>query len=277
MVPVTGAMLDASRLLDRDALAPLLDAGGGANSDYYPVLDIGAERARYLRQRAAGLAELAVARFDFVAALRRSRQGFGTDTVVVVADAPRQRAQAIAAAVRIPSEPAREARSDALSQARHLLTRWTAQSEGGRPPADWRAWLAEFDAAERVVHGAARGMADEGFYGRVTEFLRRAGAPDEVRDVVEFRRALAGWDFPLAKAAGGRLAATGVRERNLIPARDLLEGVVTANLIVGDPTAADSLLRLLLPRVQFANGDLRILLLAAYVEAAGGAAPSSVR
>jgi hypothetical protein len=52
---------------------------------------------------------------------------------------------------------------------------------------------------------------------------------------------------------------------------------VTANLIVGDPTAADSLLRLLLPRVQFANGDLRILLLAAYVEAAGGAAPSSVR
>jgi predicted membrane-bound spermidine synthase len=277
VVPVTGAMLDASRLLDRDALAPLLDAGGGANSDYYPVLDIGAERARYLRQRAAGLAELAVARFDFVAALRRSRQGFGTDTVVVVADAPRQRAQAIAAAVRIPSEPAREARSDALSQARHLLTRWTAQSEGGRPPADWRAWLAEFDAAERVVHGAARGMADEGFYGRVTEFLRRAGAPDEVRDVVEFRRALAGWDFPLAKAAGGRLAATGVRERNLIPARDLLEGVVTANLIVGDPTAADSLLRLLLPRVQFANGDLRILLLAAYVEAAGGAAPSSVR
>jgi predicted membrane-bound spermidine synthase len=277
VVPVTGAMLDASRLLDRDALAPLLDAGGGANSDYYPVLDIGAERARYLRQRAAGLAELAVARFDFVAALRRSRQGFGTDTVVVVADAPRQRAQAIAAAVRIPSEPAREARSDALSQARHLLTRWTAQSEGGRPPADWRAWLAEFDAAERVVHGAARGMADEGFYGRVTEFLRRAGAPDEVRDVVEFRRALAGWDFPLATAAGGRLAATGVRERNLIPARDLLEGVVTANLIVGDPTAADSLLRLLLPRVQFANGDLRILLLAAYVEAAGGAAPSSVR
>jgi predicted membrane-bound spermidine synthase len=268
VVPITGAMLEASRLLDREALAPLLDEGGGANSDYYPVLDIGAERARFLRQRAAGLAELAAARFDFVAALRGSRMGFGTDTVAVVADAPRQRAQALAAAVRITTEPAREVRSDALSQGRHMLARWTAQLEHGRPPQDWRAWLSEFDAVERVVHGAARGTADEGFYGRVTEFLTRADAPDEVRDAVAFQRGLAGWDFPLVKAAGARLAAAGARERNLISLRELMEGVVTANLIVGDARAADSLFRLLLPRVQFATGDLRIMLLAAYVEAA---------
>jgi predicted membrane-bound spermidine synthase len=268
VVPITGAMLEASRLLDREALAPLLDEGGGANSDYYPVLDIGAERARFLGQRAAGLAELAAARFDFVAALRGSRMGFGTDTVVVVADAPRQRAQALAAAVRITAEPAREVRSDALSQGRHMLALWTAQLEHGRPPQDWRAWLSEFDAVEQVVHGAARGTADETFYGRVTDFLTRTDAPDDVRDVVAFQRGLASWDFPLAQAAGARLAAAGARERILIPARALMEGVVTANLIVGDATAADSLFRLLLPRVQFATGDVRMLLLAAYVEAA---------
>jgi hypothetical protein len=194
--------------------------------------------------------------------------GFGTDTVVVVADAPRQRAQALAAAVRITAEPAREVRSDALSQGRHMLALWTAQLEHGRPPQDWRAWLSEFDAVERVVHGAARGTADETFYGRVTDFLTRTDAPDDVRDVVAFQRGLASWDFPLAQAAGARLAAAGARERILIPARALMEGVVTANLIVGDATAADSLFRLLLPRVQFATGDVRMLLLAAYVEAA---------
>ena len=268
VVPITGAMLDASRLLDRRALAPLLDEGGGANSDYYPVLDIGAERARYLRQRAAGLAELAEARFDFVAALTGSRMGFGTDTEAVVPDVPRQRAQAVAAAVRTPAEPMQESRSDARSQARYVVSRWNAQLERGRAPADWRAWLTEFDAVERVVHGAARGAADTAFYDRVGAFLTRASAPDEVRDVVAFQRGLAGWDFPLARAMGARLLTAAARDEVLVPQRELLEGVVTANLLTGDATAADSLFRLLLPRVQFVTGDLRMLLLAAYVEAA---------
>jgi hypothetical protein len=264
VVPITGAMLEASRLLDRRALAPLLDGGGGANSDYYPVLDIGAERARYLRQRAAGIAELAEARFDFVAALTRRRMGFAADTVAVVPDVPRQRAQAVAAAVRVPAGPAGASRSDALTQARYLLARWNAQLERGRAPDDWRTWLAEFDAVERLVHGAARGIADSAFYGRAGAFLTRAGAPDGVRDVVEFRRGLAGWDFPLVSEAGARLV-TG--ENVPVPARELLEGVVTASLVTGDGAAADSLFRLLLPRVQVVPGDLRMLLLAAYVEA----------
>jgi predicted membrane-bound spermidine synthase len=267
VVPITGAMLEASRLLDRRALAPLLDEGGGANSDYYPVLDIGAERARYLRQRAAGIAELAEARFDFVAALMGRRMGFGTDTVAVVPDVPRQRAQAVAAAVRTPADPTEGPRSDALSQARYQVARWNAQLERGEAPADWRAWLTEFDAVERVVHGAARGIADTAFYDRVGAFLTRTRATDAVRDVVAFQRGLAGWDFGLARASGGRLAAAATRDGILVPPRELLEGVVTANLLTGDAAAADSLFRLLLPRVQFVTGDLRMLLLAAYVEA----------
>lgn len=265
VVPISGTMLEASRLLDRRALAPLLDEGGGANSDYYPVLDLGAERARYLRQRAAGIAELAEARFDFVAALTGRRMGFGTDTVAVVPDVPRQRAQAVSAAVRAPADPVGAARSDALTQARYLLARWNAQLERDRAPDDWRTWLAEFDVVERLVHGAARGIADTVFYRRVNAFLARAGAPNTVRDVVQFRRGLAGWDFPLVTTAGARLVAAG--EDAAVPARELLEGVVTANLLTGNGAAADSLFRLLLPRVQFVTGDLRILLLAAYVGA----------
>lgn len=265
VVPVTGAMLEASRLLDRRSLAPLLDEGGGANSDYYPVLDIGAERARYLRQRAAGIAELAEARFDFVAALTGRRMGWGTDTVAVVPDVPRQRAQAVAAALRVPADPVGASRSDALTQARYLMARWNAQLERGRAPDDWRTWLTEFVVVERLVHGAARGIADSAFYGRVDAFLARAGAPDVVRDAVGFQRGLAGWDFSLAREAGGRLVSAG--ESAPVPARELLEGVVTANLLTRNGAAADSLFRLLLPRVQFVPGDLRMLLLAAYVEA----------
>jgi spermidine synthase len=269
VVPIQGAMLEASRLLDRRALAPLLDEGGGANSDYYPVLDLGAERARYLRQRAAGIAELAEARFDFVGALTRRPMGFGTDTVAVVPDVPRQRAQAVAAALRVPAAPVGASRSDAFTQARYLVGRWYAQLERSREPADWRAWLAEFEAVERVVHGAARGIVDTIFYDRVGAFLARAGAPDRVRDAVEFRRGLAAWDFPLVQASGARLVAAAAGPEVLVAPRELLEGVVTANLLTGNAVAADSLFRRLLPQVQFVTGDLRLLLLAAYVHAAG--------
>jgi len=276
VVPVSGAMLDASRLLDRRALAPLLDEGGGGNSDYYPVLDIGAERARYLRQRAAGLAELAEARFDFVAALQRSPMGFGVDTVAPVADAPRQRAQALAAAVRSPAARDTTVRTDAFSQARYALARWGAVIDAGRAPDDWRAWLADFETMERVLHGAARGSADQAFFGPVSVFLERADAPQAIRHVVEFRRALRAWDFAGARAAGDRLAAVAAAGDALLPPRDLLEGVVTARLMLGEPRAADSLFRRLLPSVAWTPGDLRMLLLAAYVDAAaraGGVTP----
>jgi spermidine synthase len=278
VVPISGAMLDASRLLDRRALVPLLEAGGGANSDYYPVLDIGAERARYLRQRAAGIAELAEARFDFVAALLRMPMGPGVDTVASVADAPRQRAQALAAGVRIRADSARDTRTDALSQARYALARWHALLDAGRAPADWRAWLVDFEAMERMVHGATRGMVDQAFYGRVAGFLERTQAPRPVRDAVEFRRALGAWDFTAARDAGGRLAVDAVEGRGLVPPRDLLEGVVTAHLALGEPRAADSLFRLLLPRVAVPPGDLRMFLLVSYLDAgaraAGGVTPS---
>jgi predicted membrane-bound spermidine synthase len=277
VVPVSGAMLEASRLLDRRALAPLLEAGGGANSDYYPVLDIGAERARYLRQRAAGIAELAEARFDFPAALRGSRMGLGSDTVAPVADAPRQRAQALAAGVRVPVDPGSGTQTDALSQARYVVARWTALLDEGRPPADWRSWLADFETAERIVHGATRGVVDRGFYGGVAGYLERGEAPQAIRDAVEFHRALRSWDFAAARDAGVRIASGVAEGRALVPPRDLLEGLVTAHLALGEPGAADSVFRQLLPRVAWTQGDLRMLLLGAYVEAAtrpGAVTPS---
>jgi hypothetical protein len=173
----------------------------------------------------------------------------------------------MAAAVRIPADPTGPGGSDALSQGRYLVSRWYTQLERGATPASWRAWLGEFATVERVVHGAARGVVDTAFYRGVEAFLERTGAPDDVRDVVAFRRGLAGWDFRLVRTHGQRLVPELPQDEGLVPARELMEGLVAASLATGDAAAADSLFRLLLPRVQFVSGDLRMLLLAAYVEA----------
>ena len=46
-----------------------------ANSDYYPVLDLGTERTRYMRTRAEGFARLNAPRFDVGAAMSGRRVG----------------------------------------------------------------------------------------------------------------------------------------------------------------------------------------------------------
>ncbi|MDH5196116.1 MAG: fused MFS/spermidine synthase [Gemmatimonadota bacterium] len=264
---VSGDMMEASRIADRPSLAPLLDGGAGANADLYPVLDLGAERARYLRQRAAGLMDLAAGRFDFVAALHGSRLDPTTDSLAVVPDIPRQRAQATAAALRGPGSSVAPDRSDAHSNARHLLTRWRRGLDAGIAPSDWATWLTEFDVAEHLVHGATRGFVDRGFYDRVDQFVEVTAAPEPVRHVVQFRRGLASWDFALVREAG--LALTRENRQGLsISQRDLMEGLITAHLLLGDARTADSLFQSFARQAGPAEVDLRLLLLGAHVQRA---------
>jgi spermidine synthase len=275
VVPITGAMLDAARLADRAAFAPLLDAGGGANSDFYPVLDLGAERARYLGRRAPGLIELATARFDYVAALHGSRFPLGGDTLAPAPRVARMTAQALAASVRTAGAPTSSTDATARAVARYLVARWNATIATARTPADWPAWLEDFTVVERLVHGAARGVADTTFYAAVHRFLERADPPQVVRNVVRFREGLAGWDFIMARDAGAALVPTAVG-KTLIAPRELMEGMVTAELLTGNPRAADSLLQVMAPRFQMEPGDLGMLLLGAHIRAARERGPRRV-
>lgn len=275
-LPATADMLEASRIADRTTLAPLFDAVGGANSDYYPVLDIGAERARYLGRRAAGLMDLASARFDFTAALRGWRLGRTADTIALVPDIPRQRAQATAAALRVAATPVTPDAADIRSAARLALDRWRRGLADDDAPEDWAGWLTEFDTAERLVHGALRGITDTAFYDAVKAYFDRVEAPRSVRELVRFRRGLAGWDFALVREAGAALADMPARGLPLT-ARDLLEARVTAHLLAGETRTADSLFQTFASRVRPADVDLRLLLLGAWVRRAregGGATPS---
>ncbi|NJD20173.1 MAG: hypothetical protein FIA95_12930, partial [Gemmatimonadetes bacterium] len=51
-------------LFDEETFRPLLDEGVTANSDFHPVLDLGAERARFMGWRAEGLFSMAANRLD---------------------------------------------------------------------------------------------------------------------------------------------------------------------------------------------------------------------
>ena len=53
--PVVPQDLEALLLTSRPALAPLLDNMPQVNSDYFPVLDLGAERSRFLGRSASGI------------------------------------------------------------------------------------------------------------------------------------------------------------------------------------------------------------------------------
>jgi spermidine synthase len=277
VIPITASMLEAAWIVDRQGMAPLLQNGAGANSDFYPVLDLGAERARYLRHSATGLLELATSRFDYIAAMDGHRFGWGNDTLALAPNIPRMKAQAIAARARMSGPtPGASARDD-LARARYVVDRWDAAIARGTTPDDWSAWLDDFVQVERLLHGAARGVADERFYADVDKFLDHVNAPTDVRNVVHFRHGLAAWNFAEARDAGAPLVPAVVNGGGLVGARDLLEGMVTSELMTGNPRAGDSLIELLSPELRLEPGDMGLLLLGAHVRAAMGRGPTGAR
>jgi len=52
-------------LTSRPALAPLLDRSAQVNSDFFPVLDLGAERSRFLGRSAGAINGLFKGLYDF--------------------------------------------------------------------------------------------------------------------------------------------------------------------------------------------------------------------
>src|SRR5262249_19052574 len=72
---ITPDALESTRLITREALAPLIEDATGANSDFYPLLDLGTEQTRYEKRFASGWAGLADDRFDLSALLTSRRYG----------------------------------------------------------------------------------------------------------------------------------------------------------------------------------------------------------
>ena len=271
VVPVTPRGLEATRLLGRATLAPLLDDWTQANSDFYPILDLGTERARYLRSSASGFRELASDRFDIVAPFAERRAGFSTDLRAAVPAIPRMRALAAAAQMRAHASGVPTDSTIDPVVAQGLMRRWRldAMLASGVRPSDWRVFMTDVVATEADIHGGTAGVADEAFFASVRRFLTRHDAPSEARAAVSFLHGIAAWDFAEASRAADELLPAAMQSKSWLPVDFLREAAVVAKLRSGDVAGARQYFEALSRVSQRRRDDLRVLLLGAHLRSAG--------
>jgi spermidine synthase/MFS family permease len=265
-VAFTPAALEATRLLDRAALAPLFDLGVQANSDFFPILDLGAERARFLQQPAAGFRALAGERFDLTAPIV-GRRPLGGETVETVAGDERIAARARSARLRTARDAGTLAALAATDDANaaHRLSVWQRLLATGEPPDDWRRWIADTLIVEADLHGGSAGVADETFHAQARAYAERHQAPPAAADALAFVEGLARWDFPRVARAADRLLGLTLQGQPWVPPDLLLEGAVLANLRLGRADAARDFYEKLAAAAYPDPRDLRRRLLGAYV------------
>jgi spermidine synthase len=277
--PVTPEVLEASRLVSRRELAPVLASFGQPNSDYYPVLDLGAERRRYRRDSARGFNALSAEWHNLLASFMGRRSGPGTDTVPALPETPRIHASALSARLRQWEGRSRDTTTaDAeLQNAAFTTEQWDAWMEEGKAPSSWQLWLDQMLWVSRFRNGGQAGVANEGFFRSAMRYAERFQAPQTVRDIVAFRHAVATWNFSTASGAADRIIPAVLKGARLIPGDELRDAAVLAKLHLGDAKGARVALDTLRKFTLRSPDDLRSRMLEAYVEAAEGQAATASR
>jgi spermidine synthase len=265
--PLTPAALDGLRLVGRQELSPLLATFGQANSDYYPVLDLGAERRRYLLNQARGFRALSSEWYNLLSSVSGSRSDAPSDTVAALPESPRIWRNALAARLRQGSaKPADTTSADrALQQAAYLTEQWRGWMKKDQAPASWTLWLDQMEQVGGYWNAGRAGTVDPNFFEAARRFTERSDAPEPARDVVAFRQALAAWDFSAASTAADRLLPVVLREKRWISPDELRDGAVMAKLHLRDAKGARAMLDTLAKYSNRQPDDLRTRLLEAYV------------
>jgi hypothetical protein len=276
---LTPAALDATRLIDRATLAPLLDGWQGVNSDYYPALDLGAERTRFLRHSASGFNGLTEQRFDIGAALAGRRVPFD-DALRSPASLPRLNALAAGARLRalVPARGSAPLADTLLAgttggdgatrEAAYALETLRAVMAAPGAPPDWHRFVQHALRVEADLHGGSAGAADESFYAPLFAYLQARGAPAGAQAALRFVHGLAAWDFAEASAATEVLVAAQERGEPWVGPALLHDGAVVSALKVGDPALALRMFQRTAKRSGRDQDDLRSQLLVAHVTAA---------
>ena len=270
VTPLTPANFEAMRLANRATLAPLIDAGVSPNSDYFPTLDLGAERARYLRLMADGFVRLNSDRFGLAPFVMQRHAAVADQPEVATPSIPRVRARAIAAQLHESAQGgmARAVVPDldggAARYRRRVLEGVLAGS--GAPP-DWREWVHTVLDVEQDMDGGSAGAVDEAFYTSLEHFMSKHHAPAEAFAAVRFVHALAIWDFERGARAADPLIAASLRGEPWLRADVLCDGAVSAKLMAGDAPGARRALEALAPLLHRDPQDVRTRMLVSYVDA----------
>jgi spermidine synthase len=199
-IPLTPSSLEALRLGDRHSLQPMIQMHGAANSDFIPVLDLGAERTRFLRENAVGYTSLSEGRFDIVAALTGRKADFGNSGVSPTPEVPRSAALALGATMRAlrtlgPRYAAVIHRNSETRAATYRLDQLMRMAETRTPPADWHRWVEHVVASDEELHAGTAGVVDSAFFAALRRYAAAAGAPAEARAAVDFLHGIGVWNW----------------------------------------------------------------------------------
>jgi spermidine synthase len=247
VVPFTREAFEALRLGGRDVLHPMVLSHGAPNSDFYPVLDLGAERMRFMHRDADGYTGLSEGRFDVVSALSGRRLGFGTLGATATPDIPRPVALALGARLRAIRDMTREAaarvpRDEDLRHAAYRYDQLERVSTADRAPADWNSWAMAVVHVDEDLHAGTAGVVDSAFFRRMRDFAVRNGAPSEARASVDFLEGIGSWNWPQAAAAAETLISSK-DTLEWIPPPLLRNGAAVAYTMMSDTTGAKRVLQ----------------------------------
>jgi spermidine synthase len=246
-VPLTPELFGALRLGGRNELRPLLLVRGSPNSDFFPVLDLGAERMRFMRESADGYIGLSEGRFDVMAALAGRRAGFGTAGTPATPEIPRPVALALGARIRAartlpPAVAAQLPRDPDMRVALYRVDQLERLAQSNAPPADWHTWMTSVVTADEDLHGGTAGVADTVFFDRLRRYAARTGAPAEARSALDFLEAIGTWNWPVAAVSAKALMASA-DTLDWIPDALLRNGAAVAFIKIRDHEGAKEVLR----------------------------------
>ena len=261
--PLTHPILDALHMADASTLAPLV-RGGGGNSDFYPTLDLGAEKSRYTNEGATGVVGLVSDRFAIAPILEQRRAGVTGERYTPIPFVPRLEAMELAARARDNNFVAASPQMLGAAERSHAVDRLVASSVA---PVDWHVWAAAIRESEELRSGGTSGVADTAYFAALDRYMTAQHAPNEARATVAFLHGMASWDFVQAWRASDVLVPLAVKRDHWMPVDELREGGAIARLALGDVAGARRVLKALAPQATREANDVRPQLLDAWITA----------
>jgi predicted membrane-bound spermidine synthase len=261
VLPVTPAMLNALHIADGATMAPLV-RGGGANSDFFPILDLGAEQTRYRKEGAVGFVGLSGERFALAPMFEGRRASRATSIYTVISGVPRLEAMELGARVSAGMFAGANGPQLGAAERARAVERLLASAA---PPVEWHVWVDAVREAEETRSGGSLGVADTAFFAAVAGALARQSPPAEARAAVDFLHGLAAHDFIRVARAAGPLIAAARRGDDWLAADLVRDGAVVARLRTGDVQGARAAMTAMMPRSAQSYNDVRPQLLAAWI------------
>jgi hypothetical protein len=240
---ITPEALEGALLGTRAAFLPAVHSEGELNSDYHPVLDLGAERTRFRKIAASGFMEVTEDRFDLLAAIDERRIDFGTETREALR-LPRAKLRARGARLRAHEPVTASDSTDSDREYRQALFRQATLRDVLRAPhapTDWFALFRGVLEVERDIHGGVSGVVDSAYYREIDQYMDRWHAPEAARSAWRFMRAAATYDWPGVAAETATQLDARTAGRTWLPVDLLRDAGVLALLRTGERQKAQKM------------------------------------